>query len=448
MAESLEKFIKSYVDGCKPSESEFEQGKQEMNKIFQLFQTSRKYSIDRQRLAGSAAKKTAISGSLDFDCVVFVNPRDKNGNIVEISQVLDNFEDILMMKSDLKADDFKKTPTRNPTTLMFKIKNMDFDISVAVNRISPYEGHQNAAQRQMRGTNRANIRDKKEKSVSFVEMNIQFAKEQSAFAHEVARLAKFWNKTIILESLTDDSYVSGRSSIMELIAFAAAAEEEKHTGTNKTHLRAFRRFLAMLRDVEKLKISHEEFWRQHRIPCGVIKKIPPYLFDPSNPSNNFFDGMKSEIRAIFSDCSELTLKRLELYENGVINDVFGMQPYWSDNKTYQWQPENWMIGHTTTRSAFVDLKYNKSACNEEHITRQKWLAKYLVPIVKRAVIQGSMGRNLKKVKENIEKSINKEIIGRGEINWISTTESHESRTATITIPLNDGQNNAFRISFD
>ena len=456
----LENYIKSYVDKCKPSEYEIVEGKKQMQNIFRLFQTSRKYSLDRERLAGSTAKKTAISGHLDFDCVVFVNPQDQRGYRVKIPEVLENFEEILITneKFDLEVKDFKKTPKKNPTTLMFTINNIDFDISVALNQINPYRNHHNPSHEQMQGTFHSNIIDKKEKSVSLVEMNIEFAKEKSAFAHEVARLAKFWNKTIILELLTTESYVSGRSSIMELIAFAAAEEEERHARNKLSHSNAFRKFLVRVRDIETLKISHEKFWRENGIPYTSAYKPQPYLFDPSNPANNFLEGMKPAIRAKFSLCASTTLARLKLYEMGGINNIFEMYPSWHGNEFARWEPKNWLIGTTTTSSAFVDLKYNKGAAdNHQHSGRVKWLEKYLIPIVKRSVIESthkekkastvSAHLDGKDVQENIEKSIGKEIKGE-EIKWSPTNEGFESRMVTITIPYNDGANNAIRISFN
>ena len=57
----------------------------------------------------------------------------------------------------------------------------------------------------MFGAYKSGITNEKEISVSLVETNVAFAKTTSAFAHEVARLAKFWNKTIVLELLTANS---------------------------------------------------------------------------------------------------------------------------------------------------------------------------------------------------------------------------------------------------
>ncbi|XP_066925742.1 uncharacterized protein [Clytia hemisphaerica] len=450
MEEKLERYIQSYVDECKPSQNEISQGKKVMNNIFRLLQASRKYSIDRERLAGSTAKKTAISGHIDFDCVVFVNPQDKQGFNVKIPEVLDNFEEILISneKFDLEEKDFRKTPRRNPSTLQVTIDDIGFDICVGLNQ-----------------TYHSNHRDKKGQSVAFVERSIEFTKQKSAFAHEVARLAKFWNKTIVLELLTPNSYVSGRSTIMELIAFAAAAEaaeEEKHARHRLSHLNAFRKFLVMLRDIEELKISHRNFWSSNGIP-NVGNHMAPYLIDPSDPENDLLETIKPEIRTIFSQCASTTLERLGLYEMGGINDIFEMYPSWHGNKFARWEPKNWLVGTVTTNSAFVDLKYNKGMVNNnQHNGRVKWLEKYLIPLVKRAVIESvhkekekinstvsstSTSLNKKVVKEKVESSIDEEIL-KTDTKWSPSSEGDESRMVTITIPYNDAGKNAIRISFD
>jgi len=221
--------------------------RERVNKIFRILQSrpinSRGYSIARTVLYGGTAKKTSIRGCLDFDCAVFVN---STTNRLTTQKVLEDFQDTLMMAEywNLNEKDFTAAPKHDPKTLMFTINGIGFDIGGYI-----------------------------DKDVSMVEINVEFAKGKSAFAHEVARLAKFWNKTLILELETADSKISGRSSIMEIVGFAAAEEEENMNGERRSHLRAFRLFLVKIRDINSIKISHEAFWRSKGISHTHISLI-------------------------------------------------------------------------------------------------------------------------------------------------------------------------------
>ncbi len=65
-----------------------------------------------------------------------------------------------------------------------------------------------------------------------------FVQEQGPFIQKVARLAKYWNATVL-----HNEYLSGRSCIFELIGIAAGREEEEAQHTNPSLLEAFKQFL-------------------------------------------------------------------------------------------------------------------------------------------------------------------------------------------------------------
>ena len=257
----LEEHIHNFVINLNPTDDEIKEGKEIMDKMFRLLQScstySRGFSINRTVLYGGTAKKTSIRGCLDFDCAVIVN---SSNNQLTIPKVLESFQDTLMMAEhwNLEEKDFNAAPKHDPKTLMFSINGIGFDIGAYIDT-----------------------------DVSMVETNVKFAKEKSAFAHEIARLAKFWNKTLILELMKDYQKISGRSSIMELVGFAAAEEEEKTNPGRINHLKAFRIFLVKIRDINNIKILHEDFWRRN----GIYYKgtsAPCYIIDPSDARGQLF----------------------------------------------------------------------------------------------------------------------------------------------------------------
>ena len=149
---------------------------------------SKVVSIDRCVLYGGAAKRTSIKGSIDFDFAVFINGgKGKRQGSPTIGYALDNFQDLLLMADafDLKENDIRQTPTENPKTLQFAIQGVDFDLSVAYNFMQG--SNRNVVHRQTVNVFRdqSPSTDHRTTSGQLVETNVEFAKQQSAFAHEV-----------------------------------------------------------------------------------------------------------------------------------------------------------------------------------------------------------------------------------------------------------------------
>ena len=112
---------------------------------------------------------------------------------------------------------------------------------------------------------------------------------------------------------------------------------------------------------------------------------------------------------------------------------------------------------------YIDLKYNKSdVSNEKHEAYVDWLKNYLIPVVQKAVIfewkaekeerknaaSSPTKIDVKHVQEKITKSIDAEVDGTTKRSWTTSTESHDNRMVTLTIPCHDDDSNAFSISFD
>ena len=315
----LEEYLQVRVDNLPPTEDEIKDGREVMNKIFDELKRNSGYSIDRTVPYGGTVKKTSIKGFLDFDCAISVNSTYSR---LTVPNVLEGFQNTLVMAEhlDLQEEDFVFAPKNNPKTLTFAINNINFDVCAHI-----YE------------------------SDSIIELNVEYATEKSSFAHEVARLAKSWNKSLILELETQDWKISGRSSIMELVGFSAAEEEEEEAEKirrQRNHLRAFRGFLEKMRDIEKMSISYEAFWRSRRIHFDLCYASTPYVFNPSDPSKNFLERVAPNVRQILSRFAQETLDRLRRFEAGDLQvDVFENQPRWYQKKTKCPKPTGWIIGH-------------------------------------------------------------------------------------------------------
>ena len=426
-------------------------------------------SIDRFRPYGSAPKKTSIKGNMDFDCAVFINGR-KNGRWgdIPIPEAVDNFMDILMTAFNLDVDDFQTTPRDNPKILQFSIKGVDFDLVVVDNlAVGQNAGASFSVQQlqanQVFSKNHPLPDDDRVTSARLVETNVAFAAEQSSFAHEIARLAKFWNKTLILELKLNKPYVSGRSSIMETVAFEAAREEEQNCQRQKTNLGAFKRFLGMISKIDKLEIRHDKFWKEQKIPfeeaMGSIR--PPYIMEPSSPKNNFLKDMESP-KKLFEKFAKETLDRLDKFPRNR-TELFENQPKWQNGSEESINIQEWSIGTTTTFSTHVDIKYRSDVNNMNHKKVVGFLQKYMMPNILRAAASYSNNNNNNKnnknyknnnsnnnnkmsyVQEAVERTISHDIEGR-DIQWVTTHE--QTRDVCLTVPLNDVERNAVRISFN
>lgn len=102
-------------------------------------------------------------------------------------------------------------------------------------------------------------------SLSFSVLN--FIEKQSAFAHDIVRLAKYWYKSANLE------YVYGGKYSIELIAVNAA-----NTAVQGDHFDGFKKFLLLILDFKNICISFND--EQSK---DLIK---PVILDPTNPNNN------------------------------------------------------------------------------------------------------------------------------------------------------------------
>jgi len=270
--------------------------------VIELLQRKSRFPPARFCKAGSVGKATAIPG-YDNDFVAFIN-----GQEPPFESVLDDYEDILMLTNRPKIVNLKKTIH----SLQFQANGIDIDLLPAQNFVSGFlnlggdalaKKQANLALEQIQEKYKVNRGTIYNYSSSLAEAHVMYMKRQSGFIHELARLCKFWNKT-----LTIDAYISGRSTIIELLAIYAGQTEENNQ-SSPSILRAFNRFLENMKNLDKIGISFQS--EVLNLTCSPPEFPKPFIIEPSNPFNNLAKGIKPRAMEQFKKFAGETLRRLK-----------------------------------------------------------------------------------------------------------------------------------------
>lgn len=225
---------------------------------------------------------------------------DSKGVDALLSDALDDFEEVLRNYNfHYPIKDIAKTVC----SLKFTVRNIKFDLLPAIdfigNRDDPQLQQQLTLDAMVPNLSRYVYRF----SSSLAFSTVDFMKKQSAFAHEMARLAKFWYKSACIEK-----HVSGASYFMELVAVHVVKQM-----TNHKHREAFQKFLQEMKNFERINIVFAEEFRHlkgHRMPSN---ESLPRVMDPSNPYNNLgnhFAG-KIDVVAALKKHAQKTLENLQ-----------------------------------------------------------------------------------------------------------------------------------------
>lgn len=111
--------------------------------------------------------------------------------------------------------------------------------------------------------------------VGLSEGTVIFMKEQSPFAHAMARLLKFWSHSVLVSG-----YFNGRSYTMELFAVWASEEE-----CNNDMLRGFRLALDKIRNFKRARKAWTRFYSATEAD-NYLAMTDCALLDPTDPANN------------------------------------------------------------------------------------------------------------------------------------------------------------------
>ena len=143
---------------------------------------------------------------------------------------------------------------------------------------------------------------------------------QDPLRFQVARLAKYWNATILWSPRT--TRVSGRSTIFELLGITAGLDEEKKAKPSIAN--AFKKFLEMVASLKRQRILHYEFYNESDVPPKILKK-KPLILDPSSPYNNLMYGFPRNVMQLFSECARESLDTFDVDVKRAV-DIHSGQP--------------------------------------------------------------------------------------------------------------------------
>ena len=227
---------KSYVDNARNVVD---------RKVFKLLQENSRHSLDRWRLVGGLEKKTSTLVKVDVDMVVFFND-----NGAERLDILDDFQNILLLNTCLNEEDIKISSNE---VLQFEIDGIPIDLVIAKNNVCK-DSNESVIESQRKNSYHAmkisgcyhDDRSIVDLSFQLAESSVEFMKEQSKFVHDMARLGKYWNQVILFRD-----HVHGRSMIFELLRAKAAMDEEQN------HILC----------PESLKIDYCDLFK-----CSILKK--------------------------------------------------------------------------------------------------------------------------------------------------------------------------------
>lgn len=255
------------------------------------------YGIGRVSIAGSIGKKTNILLS-DIDCVLFVNDEEPP------------FDDILELYYKTLCDSpFSDDCNLYKNRHVVKIRKSGFrmDLVPAPNFLkTPNQKwilmQQLAALERIKRNPRENCY---KYSSALAVSTVQFMKERDGFTNQMARIAKFWYK-----SLSFNEYISGASLFIELVAVYAAKNGYKGNRRYCPHLKAFIRFLLLLMRFDELDVIFEmdpQIFGKH---LQHIDTELPRVIDPVNPYNNLVRNWNTKMRAWIVKYAEETYERL------------------------------------------------------------------------------------------------------------------------------------------
>jgi len=235
------------------------------------------FTIASTHYGGSIGKNTDVQAP-DFDIVMKINDR-----LPPFTSVLNSFQRTLQQQANI-LNIKPHTIRLTPFSIQFSFTNgMAVDLLPASAQLTEEQVLQ-----QMKGSRK----NRRYYNSSLVEQQVDFMKQQSAFAHAVARLAKYWYKSIDITY-----YVSGASTIFENLAVAAVMEEGHG---RESMYSAFMRVVKKVENLDQLQLAFEKqgvnSWKvsSHLVHGQRI----PYLMEPTNPTNNILQGMKPQVKDI------------------------------------------------------------------------------------------------------------------------------------------------------
>jgi hypothetical protein len=415
----LENTLANFSSELVPSDDFLTTEKKTVDRIFTLLQKSKFFKVDRVKIAGSIGKKTAVCVDPDFDLVAFINDQHP-----PFTKVLDNFEDILKT-SDMDIKHVKVTQY----SIQFEVDHIGFDLLPATNfvNLSPQPGGEVLARIQaekaLECITKNPGRDGYKYGSACAEQQVEFLKNQSPFVHSVVRLAKFWNKT-----LHQFPYISGRSTMIELIAIHAATIQEQG---QRSCLEGFKIFLTLMKEFDKLSII---FFEGSQVPA-FVRDQRPLVLDPVNPYNNFADfrdDNKANVISKFKEYSSTTLARLNGFTG--LPHLFEVQPKIFIPAILQ--PPNWVVSPKTMKlvNPKMNVRMSDKDFKPKDLAVKAMQTCFMTSMA--ALTLGGKKVDMTDVDEAMKNCVDLNILGNpSPRHWGGSGGKHEDFNVTFMIPV-------------
>uniref|UniRef100_T1JEY7 2'-5'-oligoadenylate synthetase 1 domain-containing protein n=1 Tax=Strigamia maritima TaxID=126957 RepID=T1JEY7_STRMM len=311
-----------------------------------------------------------------------------------------------------------QVPKTKGAALQATVDGFEFDIVPAVNF------SQNPAVQRRRvleeiGKLRHPSKDGYRWSSSLIYDQVEFIKKQSSFAHHVIRLAKFWNRSIYIEE-----YVSGRSTIIELIAVHAAKEVERQYN-EESLVRAMHLFFSMMRNLKSVNITFHMSYPPSQVENYVLQQRPLVL-DPSNPYNNFAYDLcrKDRVRGKFEQFAQVSIHRLSSVFGLFV--LFELQPSFLSFSMPR--AKGWLVSvdNAPDQSKRIKVIERNVRGNHEAVKKLKHYICYNVRFLQ------AEAKSKNELKKAVQKSIDEMENDKRE--WIPTSDCHSDYDVTFEIP--------------
>jgi hypothetical protein len=415
------------------------------DRIFELLSASQG-NIDRCRIVGGLGKKTSTSVKADIDAVVFINMDIKEKTDLKVASILDEWKQVLSRGPGLENLQMETTSK----TLKVNYGEISLDLLPAVNMA---KDPANIEESQLKETLKYIRREGQSSpalacnlSAELAESSLTFLKQQSKFAHDFARLAKFWNQSLLYHD-----YVYGRSLIIETLAVHCANEEENNNREPSLDT-CFKRFLEKISDIGKLNICSSVNYEMSAILPSILNQRP-LLMDPTNPYNNllttdvgYHGGVKPGIdfHRFLSTCAMETLKRMTLTNQ---NAIFYPQPFYHTIQHkigFKFDSFFVAINHYPELKGMPWLEMRKETMSEKVLSSITQCFIVLLRAVEFDRICQLVEEGLKPMVEFVEKAF----FNRVPFTYLGPETTHQERDVTLHIPAVNQDQKGSKISFN
>ena len=382
---------------------------------------------------------------MDYDIAVFME-----SDRAPFMATIEEFQNIIRDNFEIDMSQMNATIGKSLNgSLQFSLDGFSLDIVPATNMLPLDCPQENMAEIQCRSLlkyieNADNpTKCAKVNSSGLTEASIKFAQSQSHFVLQVARLAKYWNSTLLY-----NEYLAGRSYVIELLGIAAGQEVERYK-PQMPPPSLYQALIAFLKSVEKISSLHvifeSPYYTVSDIPNGIISQNPLVL-DPSNPRNNLLHGFKQKALEYFSEAATLTIDKLECTQDNWMKSTMLAYPLlkegflprcvsFNSNADIP-KPTSWLI--TTEKESGLNQPFlivRKAELKNKHIFPRilKSLSAYLHAVV----IEGQYSRALsldRFIRQEATKYVER-VFGIMKDGWTRHKKSHDQLDVTFMIPI-------------